>query len=199
MDSRFDPYVADEETSLTATLWCSNGEQAAQLTAGTPLTFEVPGPVAQVHLLGTPTTPSEPALQRDTRWKLLSSLALNHLSLVEGEMALASLKELLALYAPSAASPAVWQQINGIREMRCQRVSEHRGGDARRGWHNGIRVTLTLEPQSFTGNSRLLFAGIIARFLARNATANCFVRTVLQEDGEELSLWTEAEQTALIA
>lgn len=199
VDSRFDPYVADEETSLTATLWCSNGEQAAQLTAGTPLTFEVPGPVAQVHLLGTPTTPSEPALQRDTRWKLLSSLALNHLSLVEGEMALASLKELLALYAPSAASPAVWQQINGIREMRCQRVSEHRGGDAWRGWHNGIRVTLTLEQQSFTGNSRLLFAGIIARFLARNATANCFVRTVLQEDGEELSLWTEAEQTALIA
>lgn len=60
-------------------------------------------------------------------------------------------------------------------------------------------MTLTLEPQSFTGNSRLLFAGIIARFLARNATANCFVRTVLQEDGEELSLWTEAEQTALIA
>ncbi|MGK9006439.1 type VI secretion system baseplate subunit TssF [Citrobacter europaeus] len=199
VDSRFDPFAPDEETSLTATLWCSNGNKAAQLCAGTPLTFEVPGPVAQVHLLGTPTTPSAPALQRDARWKLLSSLALNHLSLTEGERALDSLKELLALYAPSSASPAVWQQINGIREMCCQRVSEHRGGDAWRGWHNGIRLTLTLDPQAFTGNSRLLFAGIVARFLARNATANCFVRTVLLDEGEELSLWTDVEQTALIA
>lgn len=149
--------------------------------------------------MGTPTTPSAPALQRDARWKLLSSLALNHFSLAEGERALDSLKELLALYAPFSASPAVWQQINGIREMHCRRVSEHRGGDARRGWHNGIRVTLTLDPLAFTGNSRLLFAGIVARFLARNATANCFVHTVLLDEGEELSLWTDAEQTALIA
>lgn len=49
--------------------------------------------------------------------------------------------------------------------------------------HNGIRLTLTLDPQAFTGNSRLLFAGIVARFLARNATANCFVRTVLLDEG----------------
>ncbi|WP_213134778.1 type VI secretion system baseplate subunit TssF [Citrobacter sp. FP75] len=199
VDSQFDPLEAADEYSLTAKLWCTNGAMASLLSAGTSLTFEQPGPVAQVHLLGTPTTPSEPVSQRDARWKLLSSLALNHLSLTEGEMALASLKELLALYAPSAASPAVWQQINGIDAIRSQRVSEHRGRDAWRGWCNGIRVTLVLNPEAFTGSSRLLFAGIIARFLARNATANCFVRTVLQDEGEELSLWTETEQSALIA
>lgn len=143
--------------------------------------------------------PSAPALQRDARWKLLSTLALNHLLLNEGQSALDSLKELLALYAPSSASPAVWQQINGIREMCCQRVSEHRGRDAWRGWHNGIKVTLELDPQAFTGSSRLLFAGVIARFLARNATANCFIHTILQDEGEELSLWTDVEQTTLIA
>lgn len=199
VDSRFDPFERAEETSLTAKLWCTNGDSAAQLCAGAALTFEQPGPVAQVCLLGTPTAPSAPASRREARWKLLSTLALNHLSLTEGEAALETLKEQLALYAPSAASPAIWQHINGICGMRCQRVSEHRGRDAWRGWRNGIRVTLALDPQAFTGSSRLLFAGIIARFLARNATANGFVHTVLQDEGEELSLWTDADRTALIA
>lgn len=199
VDSQFEPLDAADAYSLSAKLWCTNGAMPAQLAAGSTLTFEMPGPVAQVHLLGTPTTPSTPASQRDTRWKLLSSLAINHLSLTEGEMALASLKELLALYAPSAATSAIWQHINGIIDVRSQRVSEHRGRDAWRGWRNGIKVTLALDPHAFTGSSRLLFAGVIARFLARNATANCFVRTVLQDDGEELVLWCENEQPTLIA
>lgn len=197
VDSRFDPAEPPEEASLTARLWCSNGETPLTLAAGTSLTFEQPGPVAQVRLLGTPTTPSAPAAQGDARWRLVSSLALNHLSLTEGETARASLKEMLALYAPSGASPAFWQQINGISALRCERVSEHRGGEAWRGWRNGIRVTLTLDPQAFTASSRLLFAAIIARYLAQNATANCFVQCVLQDEGEALPLWCDTGETAL--
>lgn len=66
-------------------------------------------------------------------------------------------------------------------------------------WRNGIRVTLTLDPAAFTASSRLLFAAIVARFLARNATANCFVHTVLQDEEEALPLWSETGQSALIA
>ncbi|ECC8732914.1 type VI secretion system baseplate subunit TssF [Salmonella bongori] len=199
VDSRFDPRESAEEASMTAKLWCSNGETAVQLPADSPLIFDFPGPIARVQLSGTPTPPSSPARQHDARWKLVSSLALNHLSLLEGETALASLKEMLALYASSGASAAVWQQINGISDMRCERVSEHYGQDAWRGWRNGIRVTLTLDPAAFTASSRLLFAAIVARFLARNATANCFVHTVLQDEEEALPLWSEAGQSALIA
>lgn len=199
VDSRFDPAEPLEEASLTARLWCSNGETARTLAAGSPLTFERPGPVAQVRLLGTPTPPSAPAARRDARWRLVSSLALNHLSLTEGETALASLKEMLTLYAPSGASPALWQQINGISALRCDRVSEHRGGEAWRGWRNGIRVTLTLDPNAFTASSRLLFAAVIARYLAQNATANCFVQCVLQDDGRRLPLWRDTGDTALTA
>lgn len=198
VDSQFDPFAAAVDASLTAKLWCSNGEEAARLSAGTPLTFTVPGPVAQVCLLGTPTQPAMPALQGDARWKLVSSLALNHLSLIEGDASLERLKEMLALHAPSHASPALWQQINGISGMTSERVTEHRGRDAWRGWRNGIKVTLNLEPQAFTGSSRLLLAGILAGFLAKNATVNCFVRTVLHDEGEELSLWTNVEPTTLI-
>lgn len=199
VDSCFDPAEPAEEASLTARLWCSNGETALSLAAGTPLAFALPGPVAQARLLGTPTAPSSPIARRDARWRLVSSLALNHLSLTDGETALASLKEMLSLYAPSSASSAVWQQINGISDLRCERVSEHRGGEAWRGWHNGLRVTLTLDPKAFTASSRLLFAAIIARYLARNATANCFVQCVLQDDGRTLPLWRDTGETALSA
>ncbi len=198
VDSRFDPTMPLEDASLTARLWCSNGETPGKLAAGMPLTFELPGPIAQVRLLGIPTPSSAPAAARDARWRLLSSLALNHLSLTEGETALASLKEMLALYVPSGASPALWQQINGIRALYCKRVSEHRGAEAWRGWRNGIRVTLSLAPDAFTASSRLLFAAIIARYLSHNATANCFVQCVLQDDGETLPLWCETGETALI-
>ena len=163
--------------------------------AGTPLAFDFPGPIAQVCLLGTPTDPGQSVRQRNARWKLVSSLVLNHVSLTEGDEALESLKEMLSLYASSGESAAVWQQIDGIRAMRCERASEHSGRDAWRGWRNGIRVTLTLDPQAFTASSRLLFAAIIARFLAHNATANCFVHTVLQDDSEEILLWRDADPT----
>lgn len=199
VDSAFSPTQPAPEISLMAKLWCSNGPRASTLRAGTPLTFEFPGPVAQVHLLETPTAPSSPVHQGDSRWRLVASLALNHLSLAEGEDALASLQEKLALYAPSGASAALWQQINGIGHLTCQRVSEHRGREAWRGWRNGLRVSLTLDATAFTASSRLLFAGVIARFLAQNATANCFVQTVLQDEGEELPLWIENERPALIA
>ncbi|HAT2167650.1 TPA: type VI secretion system baseplate subunit TssF [Citrobacter freundii] len=195
VDSRFDPFAADEEATLTATLLCTNGECASSLMAGTPLAFDFPGPIAQVCLLGTPTDPGQSVRQRNARWKLVSSLVLNHVSLTEGDEALASLKEMLSLYASSGESVAVWQQIDGIRAMRCERASEHSGRDAWRGWRNGIRVTLTLDPQAFTASSRLLFAAIIARFLAHNATANCFVHTVLQDDSEEIPLWRDTDPT----
>lgn len=195
VDSRFDPFAADEEATLTATLLCTNGECASSLMAGTPLAFDFPGPIAQVCLLGTPTDPGQSVRQRNARWKLVSSLVLNHVSLTEGDEALASLKEMLSLYASSGESAAVWQQIDGIRAMRCERASEHSGRDAWRGWRNGIRVTLTLDPQAFTASSRLLFAAIIARFLAHNATANCFVHTVLQDDSEEIPLWRDTDPT----
>lgn len=199
VDSAFSPAEPAPDVSLTARLWCSNGPRAATLRAGTPLAFEFPGPVAQVQLLETPGEPSTPVRHGDSRWRLVSSLALNHLSLIEGEEAQASLQEKLALYAPAGAPAALWQQINGISRLTCQRVSVHRGREAWRGWRNGLRVSLTLETTAFTASSRLLFAGVIARFLAQNATANCFVQTVLQDEGEELPLWTENERPTLIA
>lgn len=199
VDSRFSPTEPTPEISLTAKLWCSNGQRAVALRAGTPLIFEFPGPVAQVQLLETPTEPSPPACSGDARWRLVASLALNHLSLAEGDAALASLKEKLALYAPAGASSALWQQINGISSLTCERVSEHRGREAWRGWRNGLRVTITLDPAAFTASSRLLFAGVVARYLAQNATANCFVQTVLQDEGKELPLWTGNDDPALIA
>lgn len=199
VDNEFTPYAIPEHSSLMAKMWCSNGEAAATLGAGAVLTFEQPGPIAQVCLLGSPTRPGMPLQRGDARWKLVSSLALNHVSLTEGAQGLASLKERLALYVPPGASPAVWQQINGISAMRSRRVSEHRGREAWRGWRNGLQVALTLDPQSFTGNSRVLFAAILARYLAHNATANCFVRTVLMHNGRELPLWNETRIPTLIA
>lgn len=199
VDSQFSPAEPQPEISVTARLWCSNGSRAQTLRAGTPLAFEFPGPVAQVQLLETPTPPSAPACRGDARWRLVSSLALNHFSLTEGDNALASLKEKLSLYAPEGATSALWQQINGITSLSCQRVSEHHGRDAWRGWRNGLRVTLTLDSSAFSASSRLLFAGVITRFLAQNATANCFVQTVLRDEGKELPLWTLSESPTLTA
>lgn len=174
--------------SLSAQLLCTNGELAASLPAGCPLGFETPGPVAHVKLLRQPRRSSDAPLGGSTRWRLVSQLSLNHLSLSEGPQALAALREMLTLH-DLGANPAVQQQISGIQAIDCERITSHVGHDAWRGWRNGVQLTLTLNPENFIGSSPVLFAGVLAHFFARYATVNRFVRTVLRLHDREIAPW----------
>jgi type VI secretion system protein ImpG len=188
VDTRFEPQTDLPDYSLTAELLCTNRHLAQSLPAGTPLGFERPGPVAWARLRNPPSPQSLPRLDGDSRWRLVSQLTLNHLSLVEGPQALDALKEILHLHNLRDETSAV-RQIEGLLSLSCERVIGHVGGDAWRGWRNGLEVQLQLDPQHFVGSSAVLFSAVLAQFFSVYATANRFVRTVLMQEDKEVKAW----------
>jgi type VI secretion system protein ImpG len=188
VDTRFDPLTDLPDYSLTAELLCTNRHLAQSLPAGTPLGFERPGPVAWARLRNPPSPQSLPRLDGDSRWRLVSQLTLNHLSLVEGPQALDALKEILHLHNLRDEASAI-RQIEGLLSLSCERVIGHVGADAWRGWRNGLEVQLQLDPQHFVGSSAVLFSAVLAQFFSVYATANRFVRTVLMQADKEVKVW----------
>jgi type VI secretion system protein ImpG len=188
VDTRLDPLRDAPDYSLTAELLCTNRHLAQSLAAGTALGFERPGPVASARLRNPPSPQSLPRLGGESRWRLVSQLTLNHLSLVEGPRALEALKEILELHNLRDEASAL-RQIEGLIALGCERVIAHVGEDAWRGWRNGLEVRLQLDPQHFVGNSAVLFSAVLAQFLSLYATANRFVRTVLVQSDKEIKTW----------
>jgi type VI secretion system protein ImpG len=188
VDTRLDPLTEASEYSLTAELLCTNRHLAQSLPAGTPLGFERPGPVAWARLRNPPSPQSLPRLDGESRWRLVSQLTLNHLSLVEGPQALDALKEILQLHNLRDEASAL-RQIDGLLSLGCERVIAHVGEDAWRGWRNGLEVQLQLDPQHFVGSSAVLFSAVLAQFFSLYATANRFVRTVLVQSDKEVKTW----------
>ena len=188
VDTRFEPQTDLPDYSLTAELLCTNRHLAQSLPAGTPLGFERPGPVAWARLRNPPSPQSQPRLDGDSRWRLVSQLTLNHLSLVEGPQALDALKEMLHLYNLRDEASAL-RQIDGLLSIGCERVIGHVGADAWRGWRNGLEVQLQLDAQHFVGSSAVLFSAVLAQFFSLYATANRFVRTVLMQSDKEVKAW----------
>ena len=187
VDINFDPHSAPDQT-LTAELLCTHRALAETLPAGTRLSFEQPGPVANIVLLGKPGAQADAPLSGASQWRLVSQLSLNHFSLVEGPHALAALREILALYN-LGDQQATRRQIDGISALSSQRAVAHVGHQAWRGWRNGLEVRVTLEAENFAGSSRVLFSGVLAHFLAQYASVNRFVRTILIEQDREIKTW----------
>ncbi|WP_432723261.1 type VI secretion system baseplate subunit TssF [Jeongeupia wiesaeckerbachi] len=187
VDENFDPDSTPNHT-LTAELLCTNRGLAEGLPAGTSLSFQRTGPVARARLLSKPTPQTPAPLAGASRWRLISQLSLNHLSLVEDAQPLAALQEILALYNLNDSQTAR-QQITGITRLETRRAVAHVGRQAWRGWRNGLEVRLTLDEVNFTGTSRVLFSGVVGHFLAQYASINRFVRTVLVEQDRDIKTW----------
>ena len=186
MDTGFDPLREAPAFSLTAELLCTNRYLAERLGAGTALGFERPGPVAAARLRNAPSAQSQPRLDGQSRWRLVSQLTLNHLSLVEGPRALEACGNPRPAPARRRQRPPA---DRGLRQLDCQRVVAHVGEDAWRGWRNGLEIRLRLDPQHFVGASGVLFSAVLAQFFSLYATANRFVRTVLVEADKEVKTW----------
>jgi type VI secretion system protein ImpG len=196
VDTRFDPSDAPART-LTADLLCTNRELAHALEPGALLSFEVPGPVAAVRIAHRPTRQIVATLDGSSRWRLISQLMLNHVSLVDGPQALQTLREMLVLHNLGASAVAQ-RQIAGIQSVACEAVVAHVGEDRWRGWRNGLGVRLELGREGFVGASPVLFAGVLAHFFSLYASVNRFVQTALVRDGREIHLWRPMTGSPLI-
>lgn len=178
----FKPTHPATQTVFAHTL-CTNREIAGQLPAGASLQIEEAAPVSRINLLNKPTRQITPPLGGMAYWRLISHLSLNYLSLSGGDDPssgttgenLTALREILRLYA-FAEDPSHAQQIMGIREMSCRKITIRLGRDAWRGFARGTEIALTFDESGFVGGSTFLLASVLNHFFALHASINSFTQ-----------------------
>jgi type VI secretion system protein ImpG len=139
--------------------------------------LETTSAVRRIVALKKPTSTLRPATGRSIRWRLLSHLSLNYLSLVEeGKEAL---QEILKLYnfTDSAYSE---KQIEGILSIKSSKAFARVVSDYGIAFARGTRLEMELDEEQFVGVGVYLFASIIDRFLGLYASLNSFSQLVLR-------------------
>jgi type VI secretion system protein ImpG len=138
--------------------------------------------VSGVNCLTAPGASLRAPLREHRNWRLISHLSLGHLSLVGGDTAAHSLREVLRLYdlRDTVETRAAIGALVGVRSRPATaRVPGARPGSFCR----GLDVQLEFEPRAWDSGGLFLLASVLSRFLSLHATINSFVRTTVALQG----------------
>jgi type VI secretion system protein ImpG len=186
VDMDFQPTVPSTEVVLVKTT-CTNRNLPAdvQKTGSVDWNFKLVGQ-SPVRRITTPVDPTRPLRLplKTNRWRLMSHLALNHLSIASGPDGAAALREMLRLY-DYTGSASIAQQIDGLYSMATARgLAPVREGHAR-GFCRGLDVTITFDDEKYPGTGFYLLASVLERFLGQYATINSFSRLIAKSRQRE--------------
>jgi type VI secretion system protein ImpG len=188
---RRDVRAAYAEPVIYANLLCTNRLLASQVTPGTRFYGEGIAASTDIRALYQPSAQRPPTMDGEALWALVSLLRLNHRSLVDGSAGVASLREMLGLFASNSTRDAV--QIRGIRSLRARpgtaRIAAEGAVGAWRGHCRGTEIAIEFDADAFAGSSALMLASVLARFFALYTTANSFVRLTVRRNGETWRTW----------
>jgi type VI secretion system protein ImpG len=184
VDEKLDPLVPPSEV-LHIEMLASNRDLPSRLAFGDPNgDFEIAGypAVKSIRCLRSPSASLSPPAGAGTRWRIISHLALNHLSVTGDEggdpdRALNALREILKLYDFSD-SPITRQRILGLTGLKSRRTVRRIGQGAESGFARGVEVELTFDPSQFTGTGVFVFASVLEAFLGLYCSVNSFNQTV---------------------
>ncbi len=186
-DINFNPDMPDDRTLSLDTI-CSNRNQPANLPFSTEHPrlhcVESAPPCAHIKCLIQPTSSVRPPLRNNARWRLISHLSLNHLSITGGDEAVVALKEILHLYdfKDSSINQA---QINSISRVISRSINAPLTIDGRTCLCRGLEVEIELDDIQLSGNSRFLFATVLEHFFALYCSINSFSRVLVKLKNKE--------------
>ncbi|MBI3560595.1 MAG: type VI secretion system baseplate subunit TssF [Gammaproteobacteria bacterium] len=187
VDLDFNPTHQDDRT-LNILTTCSNRDLPAKL----PFTVDQPKlscvnsspPCSRIRLLLKPSNVVRPPLRNHARWRLISHLNLNYLSLTGREDATQALKEILRLYdfKESSVTRAL---IESITTVRTHPISAPLNIDGHATMCRGIEVEITLDDLLLSGSSTYLFATVLEHFFALYCSINSFSRVLVKVRSKE--------------
>ncbi|RMX04248.1 type VI secretion system baseplate subunit TssF [Corticibacter populi] len=184
VDRALEPRLPVADT-LSIALTCTNRDLPAHLPFGGEDSFlqlEEAGAIASARLLRKPTAPSRAALRHASQWKLISHLALNRLSLVDGGRE--ALQGILGLYDFSG-SASLRKQIAGIVDVRSEVATLQVGRAPRQAFVRGTEITLTFDEDQYVGSGIHVLAQVLDVFFGLYCAANSWTRlTVLSRQRE---------------
>lgn len=177
VDPDFTPSTPPDHVLSIETL-CLNRNRPERLPfGGGQPTLRLVNPVPLVKtmkLLTAPTPTLRPDYGQGGRWRLISHLSLNHLSLVS-DGGVEALKEMLILYdfRGSAETRAL---IDGVLALASRPGTARVKSRGQTAFCRGIDVTITFDESNFSGNGMFMMASVIERFLGLYASVNSFSR-----------------------
>ena len=180
-DEAFDP-AQPAEGVLTVEALCCNRDLPALLPfgAGQPRLRVAQGgaAVAMVDCISPPTPTLRPRLNDRGAWRLVSHLALNHLSVTGGEGGAAALREILRLHdlRDTAETRAALAALVAVEAK--PGVARLPGGRAG-AFVRGLDVTLTFDAGAWQAAGLYPMAQVLERFLALQVSVNAFSRTLV--------------------
>lgn len=136
------------------------------------------GDLARVQAVTAPTPTLRPHLGPESRWRLVSHLNTNHLSLAD-EGGVESLREILRLY-DYRDSIATRKQITAVVGLTARPSVRMTPGPTGSVPCRGLSFGIELDPDAFTDGSGFLFASVLDHFIAVYATINSFTQTTLR-------------------
>ncbi len=178
---------------LAVTALCTNRDLPLlmQLGRGNDLDCIDSFPVSKVTVVRGPSRPVSPVVSPGLGWKVIDHLALNYLSLTEGEgdKTAAAIREMLTLYAMHA-DESRQSQINGLLSVRTKPVVRRLPMAGPIAFGRGLEVSLELEKLAFHGHSAFTFGAVMSHFLSRHVNVNHFTETAISFAGKgEIMRW----------
>ncbi|NOX93370.1 MAG: type VI secretion system baseplate subunit TssF [Gammaproteobacteria bacterium] len=187
VDLGFNPNLPDDRTMTLKTM-CSNRDLPAKL----PFSVDQPKlqcvdsapPCSNIRCLIQPTQVIRAPLRDHARWRLLSHLNLNHLSLTGGKDATMALKEILRLYdfKESSVTRAL---IESIMAVQAKPISAPLNIDGHATMCRGMEIEIKLDDSLLTGSSVYLFSTILEHFFALYCSINSFTRLLIKIKSKE--------------
>ena len=167
----------DAVASLETT--CFNIDLPARLPfgGGRPrlnLVQKVPG-IGELTCLAAPTPVVRTPSRSQGAWRLISHLALNHLSLIDQSGGAESLREILRLYDFRDA-PETRALIDCVVSVRAVRGTARAPEPAMGALCRGLDVTVTFDEERTSGSGVFLLAAVLERFIAHYTSINSFTR-----------------------
>ncbi len=184
VDLDFNPAAAADWV-LTAETTCLNRDLPERLPygGGHPKLQLVEGasPVARIGCVTPATSTLRPPMGHRGRWRLISHLTLNHLSLT-GEEGVEALRDILKLYdfRDSAETRAVIDSVLGVDSKLgvARAPAQNMGAFCR-----GTDIVIEFDEQRFSGSGLFLLAAVLERFLALYCSINSYTRLIAKIRG----------------
>lgn len=187
VDLQFNPNIPEDRT-LVIEATCSNRDLPGKL----PFSADQPKlqcvdsapPCEKIRCLTQPTQTVRAPLRNHARWRLLSHLNLNHLSLTGRDDATQALKEILRLYDFKESS-VTRVLIESISSVNARSISSPLTIDGRTTMCRGIEVEVELDDRQLTGSSAYLFASVLEHFFGLYCSINSFTRLLVKQKSKE--------------
>ncbi|MDA7746072.1 type VI secretion system baseplate subunit TssF [Psychromonas sp.] len=186
VDLSFNPNVPEDRTLTIETLSSNRdlpqklpysvGESQLQCVDSAP-------PCSAIRYLVQPTHAIRPPLRDHARWRLLSHLNLNFLSLT-GDSGRMALQEILRLY-DFKGSAVTRATIDSIINVEAKSISAPLLIDGHTAMCRGIEITIKLDDSLLSGSSIYLFSTMLEHFFGLYCSINSFTKLLIKTKNKE--------------